>query len=357
VDQRIRFCRTPDGIRLAYAIHGQGPVLVRPSTWLTHLEFDWKSPVWRHWLEQLGRSYSLLRYDERGCGLSDRDVENLSLETWVSDLETVVDAADVDRFDLLGVSQGGAFAVAYAARHPERVRRMVLYGAYARGRSKRSAPEREEAEMLVSVVKVGWGLANPAFRHAFAQLLVPDGTPEQTEPIVELQRVTSSAEAATRIRLARYEIDVTDLAEKVAVPTLVLHARDDAMVPFEEGRLLASLIPNARFVPLEGRNHLPLADDTTWPALLAEVHSFLGRRQTAPPPETVALTEREAEVMRLVTDGLDNDAIAHMLFISVRTVERHLSNVYTKLGVSGKSARAAAAARFARHSTSDTDVD
>jgi pimeloyl-ACP methyl ester carboxylesterase/DNA-binding CsgD family transcriptional regulator len=355
VEQQIRFCQTLDGVRLAYALHGQGPVLVRPSTWLTHLEFDWTSPVWRHWLAELGRHNTVLRYDERGCGLSDRDVDNFSLETWIGDLETVIDAAGADRFDLFGVSQGGPVAIAYAARHPERVRRMILYGSYARGRLWRSEAERQEAELLVSLVRVGWGVGTPAFRRAFAHLLVPNGTPEEVEPFLELQRMTSSAETAARIRRARGEINVTEEAQNVAAPTLALHAREDAMVPFEEGRLLASLIPDCRFVPLEGRNHILLADEPAWAALLEEVRAFLGRLGTASPPDAVPLTSRENDVLRLVARGLDNDAIAGALFISVRTVERHLSNVYAKLGVSGKSARAAAAARFAQTSGSGSE--
>jgi pimeloyl-ACP methyl ester carboxylesterase/DNA-binding CsgD family transcriptional regulator len=348
VEQRIRFCRTPDGVRLAYAVHGRGPLLVRPGTWLTHLEYDWASPVWRHWLSELGRSFTVLRYDDRGCGLSDRDVGEFSLDRWVCDLETVVDAAGADRFDLLGVSQGAPIGVAYAARHPERVRRMVVYGGYARGRLRRSEAERAQAEMLVSLVRVGWGSPTPAFRRAFAQLLVPDGTDAEIEPIVELQRMSSSPETAAAIRQARGEIDVSAEAEQLTAPTLVLHAREDVMVPFEEGRRLASLIPDARLVSLEGRNHIMRADDPGWPGVVQQVRSFLGQpgRTAAAPP--VQLTERELDVVRLVTDGLDNEAIAAELVLSVRTVERHLSNIYNKLGVSGKAARAAVAARFAQ---------
>ena len=346
--RQIRFCTAADGVRIAFATHGTGPPIVRASTWLTHLESDWQSPLWRHWLEGLADGHTVVRYDERGCGLSDWAVEDLSLQAWVGDLETVVDAAGLERFALLGTSHGGPIVIAYAARHPERVSHLVLYGTYARGRLMRSAPEREEAELLVSLVRVGWGQANPAFRRVFTTLFVPGATPEQMDWFDELQRVSTSPETAARIRRARGEVDVMALASRVAVPTLVLHARDDAVVPVAEGRLLATLVPDARFVPLAGANHILLADEPAWPAFLAELHAFLGRAAPSVAEELPELSPREREVLGLVAAGLDNEGIAARLYLSVRTVERHLSNIYAKLGVSGKAARAAAAARFSR---------
>jgi pimeloyl-ACP methyl ester carboxylesterase/DNA-binding CsgD family transcriptional regulator len=346
--QQIRFCTAADGVRIAFATHGKGPPIVRASTWLTHLEFDWQSPVWRHWLEGLGERHTVVRYDERGCGLSDWAVEGFSLQTWVADLEAVVDAAGLERFALLGISHSGPVVIAYAARHPERVSHLVLYGTYARGRSTRSAQAREEAELLVSLVRLGWGQANAAFRHAFTTLFMPGATPEQMDWFDELQRVSTSPETAARIRRTRGEVDVTALAGDVAVPALVLHARDDAVVPFEEGRLLATLLPDARFVPLVGANHILLADEPAWPMFLAEVHAFLGRPEPSVARELPELSPRELEVLGLAAAGLDNEGIAARLYLSVRTVERHLSNIYAKLGVSGKAARAAAAVRFSR---------
>jgi pimeloyl-ACP methyl ester carboxylesterase/DNA-binding CsgD family transcriptional regulator len=347
LEQQIRFCTTPDRVRLAYATHGNGPPLVKAANWLTHLEFDWESPVWRHWLEQLGRGNTLVRYDERGCGLSDWEVEDLSPEAWVSDLETVVDAAGLDRFALLGVSQGGAIALAYAVRHPERVTHLVLYGAYARGRMKRdlSPGAREEAEMLLSLIRVGWGRANPAFRHVFSELFVPGGTPEQLQWFDELARTSTSPEMAERLERAWYQIEVTALLGKVTVPTLVAHGRDDAMIPFAEGRLLATSIPGARFLPLESENHILLAEEPAWPVFLAGVRQFLGS-ELAPQGEISELSPREIDVLALVATGLSNEEIAERLYLSVRTVERHLTNIYAKLRLSGKAARAAAAARF-----------
>jgi pimeloyl-ACP methyl ester carboxylesterase/DNA-binding CsgD family transcriptional regulator len=347
LEQQIRFCTTPDRVRLAYAAHGRGPPLVKAANWLTHLEFDWESPVWRHWLGELGRGNTVVRYDERGCGLSDWDVEDLSLEAWVSDLETVVDAAGLDRFALLGVSQGGPIAIAYAVRHPERVSHLVLYGSYARGRLKRdvSAHEREEAEMLLSLIRVGWGSANPAFRHVFSELFVPGGTTEQQEWFDELARTSTSPEMAERLERAWYQIEVTELLDRVTVPTLVAHGRDDAMIPFAEGRLLATGITGARFVPLESENHILLAAEAAWPVFLDRVREFLGS-EFAPEGEISELSRREIEVIGLVAAGLSNEEIAERLYLSVRTVERHLTNIYAKLGLSGKAARAAAAARF-----------
>jgi pimeloyl-ACP methyl ester carboxylesterase len=351
LSQRIRFCTAPDGVRLAIAVHGKGPPIVRTSTWLTHLEFDWESPIWRHWLDALGQGHTVVRYDQRGCGLSDRDVEDLSLEAFVSDLEAVVAAAQVDRFALLGVSGGGPVAIAYAERHPERLSHLILYGTYARGRRRQATtPQQvEEVEALVSIVRVGWDRPSPAFRRAFTTLFVPDATPEQMAWLDEMQRMSATGEMAARLRRARGEIDVTDLASRVGVPTLILHARDDAVAPFEEGRRLAGLIPDARFVPLEGRNHILLADEPAWSEFVSEVHAFLGIPTVAHrPPDLPDLSHRELEVLELVAAGSSNEEIAARLYLSVRTVERHLSNIYAKLGVSGKAARAAVAARYSQ---------
>ena len=271
MEQRIRFCTTPDGVRLAYATHGKGPPLVKAANWLTHLEFDWQSPIWRHWLEQLGRGHTFVRYDERGCGLSDWQAEDLSLDSWLRDLEIVVDAAELDRFALLGISQGGAIALTYAVRHPERVSHLVLVGAYARGRLRRdpSAQTRDEADMMLSLIRVGWGQPSPAFRRVFSELLVPGGTSEQLEWFDELARTSTSPAMAERLERSWYQIDVTDVLSQVAVPTLVVHAREDATVPFAEGRLLATRIPGARFLPLDSKNHILLADEPAWPVFLA----------------------------------------------------------------------------------------
>lgn len=345
----IRFCTTRDGGRLAYTQQGHGPPLVRVATWLTHLELDERSPVWRHWIERLSDDHTLLRYDERGCGLSAASVENLSVDTWVDDLEAVVDAAGLERFALLGVSQGAAIAVSYAARHPERVSGLVLYGGYVRGRRVRGEERREEA--LLAAIRAGWSDRDTTFRHLFSLLFLPHGTPEQMAWFDDLLRATTTPEAAVRLFQARGAIDVRAEARLVTTPTLVMHARDDRIVDVEEGRVIARLIPGARLVVLASANHILLADEPAWDDFLASLRGFLAPSAAPPPPRVAVsaqLSPRESEVLALVAAGLSNEAIADRLVLSVRTVERHLANIYAKLRLSGKAARAAAAAIFAQ---------
>ena len=234
--QQILFCRAHDGVRVAYAKSGDPgtPTLVKPANWLTHLEFDWDSPVWRHWLTEMGRGHTLIRYDVRGCGLSDHDAADLSFAAWVRDLEAVVDAEQLERFSLLGISQGCAVAIAYAARHPERVDKLVLYGGYAVGRSHRNPSQQEELEttLLQNLIRVGWGRDNPAFRQVFGTLFLPEGTPEQHQWFNDLAK-TMPVESALRVRQTTDMIDVRREAAEVRAPTLVLHARGDGMIPFE----------------------------------------------------------------------------------------------------------------------------
>lgn len=288
LEQRIRFCTAPDGVRIAYATSGAGPPLVKPANWLTHLEYDWESPVWRHWLRELSRDHTLVRYDERGSGLSDREVDDLSFEAWVRDLETVADAMELERFPLLALSQGCAVAIAYAVRHPERVTRLVLYGGFAAGAitRARTPEELEEATLLMRQLPLGWGRDNPAFRLFFAARFLPEGTPEQTRWFSELQRVTTTPEIAVRLRTTSAEIDVADMAHRVRAPTLVLHASGDAVIPFDQGRLLAALIPGARFVALASRNHILLEHEPAWSRFTDEVRRFLGSEADGVGPRT-----------------------------------------------------------------------
>lgn len=333
VRQSITFCHSADGTRIAVAAVGQGRPLLRAAHWLSHVEHDPGSPVWRPWVEALSRGHRYIRYDQRGCGLSDVGEAGFSLEASVDDLEAVADHMGLERFTLMGMSQGGATAVCYAARHPERVSHLVLVGAYARGASWRATTEEErlEAETLVNLVRVGWGRDNPAFRQVFTNQFIPGGTPAQHQWWNELERLTATPANAARILESFHRIDVSELAGKVRVPTLVMHSRDDARVPFEEGRRLAALIPGAQFVSLDSANHVLLDTEPAWPRFLAELGAFLGEAPLS--VEAGDLTEAERQVLRLLVEGLDNKSIAARLAKSEKTVRNQVSSVLAKLGV------------------------
>ena len=275
LQQEIRFCTSSDGVRIAYATVGKGPTLVKSANWLNHLEYDWESPVWRHLLHALARTGHLIRYDERGNGLSDRDVADISFDAFVRDLESVIEAAAPERFALLGVSQGCSVSVAYTVENPDRVSHLILFGGYARGARHREGNAEEAADALATLMQHGWGQDNPAFRQIFTSRMIPGATREQMEWFNDLQRITASPETAYRLRRAFDGIDVTHLLPRVQVPTLVIHVRGDASVPFEEGRILARGIPGARFCALEGNNHLILENEPAWPRLIQEIRRFL----------------------------------------------------------------------------------
>ncbi|MFO0988184.1 MAG: alpha/beta fold hydrolase [Alphaproteobacteria bacterium] len=283
--QTIRFCTASDGVRIAYATVGQGPPLVKTANWLNHLEFDWESPVWRHAMEEFSRDRTFVRYDERGNGLSDWDVKDISFDAFVRDLETVVDAAGLERFALFGLSQGAAVSIAYAVKHPERVSRLILHAGYLQGWRARGKPEEvERREAMSRLILTGWGQDNPAFRQIFTTFYIPEGTPEQMQWFNELLRVSTSPANALRLVDAFASIDVTALAPQVRVPTLVMHCRHDAAIPFDQGRAIASLIPNARFVLLEGRNHIILQHEPAWARFSAELRAFLAEDGVRPAP-------------------------------------------------------------------------
>ncbi len=353
-DQEIRFCRGSGDVRIAYAVHGSGPPVVVVSCWLSHLQHDWHSPVWRHFLDDLGAISTVIRYDERGFGLSDWNVSDFSLEARLADLEALIDKLKMPRFVLLGMSGGGPVAMAYAARNPERVSRMILYGAGIGGWPLDTPQSQDREETFRGMIRIGWGNPEGVFRRVFTSTFVPDATEEQMRWFDDLQRMSTSAENAIASRNGRQQVDITDELQSVSAPTIVFQATGDKVVGFEQAMRIASLIPNARLVPMDSRNHILLAGEPAWATFVDEVRAFLEpeRQATAGRPDITggldALSTREREVLRLAADGLSNDDIAAALTLSVRTVERHLSTVYEKLGVSGRAARTAAVATLLR---------
>ena len=336
--QSIRYLRTADDVRLAWAEAGAGPPLVKAANWLTHLEYEWDSPVWRHWMHFFAGHYRFIRYDERGCGMTDWEVGDLSVDTWLGDLEAVVAAArPAGAFVLVGISQGAAAAIAFAVRHPERVSHLVLYGAYALGVARRGDEGAERRyRAMVELARYGWGSDNVAFRQVFTSRFIPEGTDEQIRWFNELCTKTVSAENAARLLEARSSIDVTALLPQVRTPTLVLHGRDDDITPLGQGRLLATSIPGAEFVELDSRNHILLAEEPAWRRFCAAVVEFTGVAASAPAAGAAAFAElsaREREVLALLTQGLANAEIGARLGISDKTVRNHLTHLFDKLGV------------------------
>jgi pimeloyl-ACP methyl ester carboxylesterase/DNA-binding CsgD family transcriptional regulator len=332
----VRYVAASDGVRLAWAESGAGIPLVKAATWLTHLEHDLDSPVWRHWTEFFSGHFRFVRYDERGCGMSDWDVRDLSLERRVLDLETVIEAAGLtDPFVLLGISHGASVSIAYAARFPERVARMLLCGGFARGSLRRGDAEARRVYQAIVDLASLWGSDNPAFRQVFTSRFIPDGTDEQLRWFNELCRKTTSPELAGTLLRTRAETDVTALVKHVRTPTLILHARDDAIAPLAEGRFLASEIPGAQFVELDSRNHILLEHEPAWTRFQDAVLEFTGQTASAPSPDPAfdALSRRERETLALLAEGLSNAEIAERLGISEKTVRNHLSHLFDKLGV------------------------
>ncbi len=275
-NQEIQHFLTADGVRIAYSKCGSGPPLIKAANWLNHLEFEWRSPIWAHWVAELTKHHTLYRYDERGNGLSDWNIQDFSFAAWVRDFDQLMDKLALDKAALLGISQGGAVAVSYAARHPERVSKLILYGAYARGWIFRNEPaEVERRDALLTLVRLGWGRDNPAFRQLWTTLFMPDATPEQMDWFNELQRVTTSPENAVQLLAEAGKINVVDYLPQVQCPTLVLHCKNDAAIPMKEGRLMATRIPGAKFVELPSRNHLVIPPEPAWDIFVRSVGEFL----------------------------------------------------------------------------------
>jgi len=337
--QQIRFAHASDGVRLAYARSGRGPVLLKAATWLSHLEHDWGSPVWRHMLNTFSEGQTLVRYDERGCGLSDWLVPDLSFESWVRDLETIADKLDTPRFALLGISQGASIAIAYAVRHPERVSRLVLHGGYARGRLARGpSPEAAaEAETMVRLAEIGWGRCDDAFRQFFTTQFIPGGTREQHAWFNELERISTSPANAANFMREFNRIDVTALLPQVRCPTLVLHSLHDRRVPYEEGRLIAGAIPDAEFVSINSANHLLLDSEPGWTVWRARVGQFLdGDRAVGASATFGSLTTRQRDLVELIAQGHDNSQIAARMGLAEKTVRNNVTAIFSKLEVENR---------------------
>jgi pimeloyl-ACP methyl ester carboxylesterase/DNA-binding CsgD family transcriptional regulator len=339
MQQDIRFCTSSDGVKLAYAVSGEGPPLVMSATWLTHLERQWQSLAWRPWLDAFTQEHKVLRYDSRGCGLSDRSVAEFSFDALFSDLERVIDAASFQRFALLGTCWGGPLAIEYAARHPARVSHLILYGTYGLGRFRWTdrPKEIEKARLFLDLTRLGWGQDNHALLRVWAASFQPGGTADYMRSWSEQQREATSAETAVRLLEIGWNVDVREAARSIKCPVLIVHPTQDAVVPIDDGRLLASLVPNSRFVPLETENHMPLADEPAWLQLVTEMRRFLSEPvvETAAGPGLALddLTPRERAVLEGIAGGLDNGEIAMSLGLSEKTVRNHITRVFDKIGV------------------------
>jgi pimeloyl-ACP methyl ester carboxylesterase/DNA-binding CsgD family transcriptional regulator len=339
MNQQVRFCRSGDGTRIAYAICGKGRPVVMSASWMTHVEHQWRSLAWQPWLRYLSARHTLIRYDSRGCGLSDRDVEVICFENWIGDFEAVIDAAGYATFTLVGTCQGGPIAVEYAARHPERVSQLVLYGTYARGMRRRpEIPDQaRRANVLVDMLGLGWGQDSHAYLQVWASLFQPGGGIEHLRSWSEQQHCSTSAETAARLFQTTFEVDVQESAKRVRCPTLVISAERDALVPLSEGRRLAGLIPEARFVTLDTNNHMLLPDEPAWARLVQEIDSFLEEPAMRPADAAegrfATLTLREQQILEEIARGLDNAEIADRLALSEKTVRNHVTRVLDKIGV------------------------
>ena len=333
--QTIRYLTTHDNVRLAWARSGEGPTLVRGAHWITHLEYDWESPVWSHWMRFLSSHYSMIRYDERGNGLSQRDPEDVSEPNWLPDLEQVIEAArPTEKMILLGVSQGSVGCIKYAAKYPERVSYLVIYGGYARGYGKRASAEAlREFQAIIELTELGWGRSDPLYRRLFTQRFLPEGTEEQLDWFNQHCSKTTNAAMAAKLLRSRLHIDVSDLLPKITVPTLVIHATGDKVAPFECGQEIAAGIPGAEFVQLDSKNHILREDEPAWERFKEVVLEFTGGTTDTGPQMFADLSERESEILAQIVAGKTNQEIGDALFISEKTVRNHITSIYEKLGV------------------------
>jgi pimeloyl-ACP methyl ester carboxylesterase/DNA-binding CsgD family transcriptional regulator len=332
--QQIRFCTSRDGTRIAYATCGSGPALLWVGFLLRHLEMDWDTTVWRPWLSLLTRRHTLIRYDMRGCGLSDRDVSDFSLDRLAEDLAAVVAAARLDRFIFMSTAGNADAGIKYAVSYPDRVDRLVLYACHTRGNLIRpqTAEDVETRETRLKVYELGW----PNFKTPFGQFLTaalsPDAPPEYYRSW-EMLRETTTPENAGQLIRSYWHVDLRELLPRIHCPSLVLHAREDPVIPFAEGRLGASLLPNAAFVPLDSRNHILHEGEPAWRQFVQALDDFLPAAPTAGASSIDDLTAREREVLEIIAQGRDNSEIAALLRISQKTVRNHVSIILGKLGI------------------------
>lgn len=336
--QQIRFCTSRDGTRIAYALCGEGPPLVMAGQSFSHLEGEWDCSVRAPLLEFLSQNQTLVRYDMRGTGLSDRDCTEFSFARYVEDLGAVIRASGFDSYAMLGLTGGGALAVTHAVAHPKEVTQLVMVGSYLRGRSVRSTTPsaHEETELILKLVELGWGQDSPTFRQLFTYQFLPDGTPEQLQSFDELMRKSVSAKNAALQLRAWFNADLRDVAPLLKTPTLVLHSRGDLRIPFDEGRLLAASIPAARFVTLDSRNHFILTQEAAWLHLTHELTAFLAPQAGKNLSPIESLTAREQAVLEVLSQGLETADMAERLCMSEKTVRNHLSSIYSKLEVSNR---------------------
>lgn len=333
--QIVRYVTTADAVRLAWARSGQGSPLVKAANWITHLDYDWESPVWRHWIEFLSQHFSLIRYDERGNGLSQHDIEDVTDRHWLSDLEAVIDVARPKTpFALLGISQGAIAAIQFAARYPERVSQLIIYGGYARGWARRGSPEiQREMRAMIEFTELGWGRQDPIYRRLFTRRFLPEGSEEQLAWFDEHCATTTTPGMAAKLLRSRGPIDVTGLLGNVRSPTLVIHARNDAVTPLTYGQEIAAGIPNAQFVQLDSRNHILLESEPAWARFKELTLEFTDVGGLSAARGFAELSERENEILAQLVTGKTNREIGDALFISEKTVRNHITNIYGKLGV------------------------
>lgn len=341
--EQIRFCTSRDGTRIAYSTSGVGPPLVWSSNWVHHLKLDWDCPAWRPWIALLARRHTLVRYDWRGCGLSDREQIEFSFEKLVEDLEAVIEAASLGKLiALFGSTAGAAVSITYAVRHPERVSHLALCASYVRNKLAGSATPQEvaEAQARLKMLEVGWSNDTPAYGQFYSSLLIPDASAGQSQSLADLLRQTTSPATIVAMLRTVFRIDLREILPKIRCPTLVFHSRGDSIIPFEQGRSVAGLIPGARFVPLESRNNILLDTEPAWQQLVDAIEDFLPATPIGPGGSEALvhdeLTAREREVLELVAQGLDNSTIGARLHISERTARNHVSAILAKLGINSR---------------------